>query len=148
MNRKIRKFILDLLRDHKIMSLATIRPDGYPQATTVAYANDGLTLYFACDRDSQKARNIKKCKKVSLTIDRDCEDLCKIKGLSMAAAAEVLKEPAAVRRGLKLLGSKFPEMVEMSEENLAATAVVKVIPKVVSVIDYRKGFGHTDLVKV
>lgn len=147
MNRKIRKFILDLLRDHKIMSLATIRPDGYPQATTVAYANDGLTLYFACDRDSQKARNIKKCKKVSLTIDRDCEDLCKIKGLSMAAAAEVLKEPAAVRRALKRLDSKFPEMGEMSEEDLAATAVVKVMPKVISVIDYRKGFGHTDLVK-
>ena len=148
MDRKIRKFILDVLRDHNIMSLATMRPDGYPQATTVAYANDGLTLYFACDRDSQKARNIRKCKKVSLTIDRDCEDWSKIKGLSMAAAAEVLKETTAVERGLKLLDSKFPEMGEMSEEDLAATAVVKVMPKVISVIDYRKGFGHTDLVKV
>jgi general stress protein 26 len=148
MDRKSRKFILDVLRDHKIMSLATIRPDGYPQATTVAYANDGLTLYFACDRDGQKARNIKKCKKVSLTIDRDCEDWSKIKGLSMAATAEVLQEPAAIRRGLKRLDSKFPEMGEMSEEDLAATAVIKVMPKVISVIDYRKGFGHTDLVKV
>jgi general stress protein 26 len=148
MDRKIRKFILDVLRDHKIMSLATLRPDGYPQATTVAYANDGLALYFACDRDSQKARNIKKCRKVSLTIDRDCADWSKIKGPSMAATAEVLKEPAAIRRGLKRLDGKFPEMGEMSEEDLAATAIVKVMPKVISVIDYRKGFGHTDLVKV
>jgi hypothetical protein len=66
----------------------------------------------------------------------------------MAATAEVLKEPAAIRRGLKRLDGKFPEMGEMSEEDLAATAIVKVMPKVISVIDYRKGFGHTDLVKV
>jgi hypothetical protein len=39
-------------------------------------------------------------------------------------------------------------MADMSEEDLAATAVVKVTPKVVSVIDYTKGFGHSDLVKV
>ena len=48
-----RKFILKLLKRHNIMSLATVRADGYPQATTVSYANDGLDLYFCCDRVSQ-----------------------------------------------------------------------------------------------
>jgi len=43
-----KRFILEQLKTHHNMSLATVRPDGYPQATTVAYANDGLTLYFAC----------------------------------------------------------------------------------------------------
>jgi nitroimidazol reductase NimA-like FMN-containing flavoprotein (pyridoxamine 5'-phosphate oxidase superfamily) len=148
MDRKTRKFILDVLGDHNVMRFATVRSDGYPQATTVAYANDGLTLYFACDGDSQKARNIKRCKKVSLTIDRDCADWSKIKGLSMAAVAEALKDTGAIRRGLKLLARKFPEMSKMSEEDLAATAVVKVMPKVISVIDYRKGFGHTELIRV
>jgi nitroimidazol reductase NimA-like FMN-containing flavoprotein (pyridoxamine 5'-phosphate oxidase superfamily) len=148
MDRKTKTFILGLLRDHNIMSLATVRPDGYPQATTVAYANDGLTLYFACDRSSQEVRNIEKCRKVSLTIDRDCADWSKIKGLSMAATARALSAPAAVRDALKRLGRKFPGMGEMSEEDLAATAVVEVVPKVISVIDYRKGFGHTRLVKV
>jgi nitroimidazol reductase NimA-like FMN-containing flavoprotein (pyridoxamine 5'-phosphate oxidase superfamily) len=130
------------------MSFATIRSDGYPQATTVAYANDGLALYFACDRDSQKVRNIGKSKKVSMTIDRETKDWSKIKGLSMAATAEVQTKPADVKRGLKILARKFPEMGDMSEEDLAATAVVKVTPKVISVINYTKGFGHTDLVRV
>jgi nitroimidazol reductase NimA-like FMN-containing flavoprotein (pyridoxamine 5'-phosphate oxidase superfamily) len=148
MGPKSRKFILDLMRKHNVMRLATVRRDGYPQTTTVAYANDGLTLYFACDRASQKVRNIKYSKKVSLTIDRDCADWNKIKGLSMAARAQELTRPAEIKRALALLARKFPAMADMSEEDLAATAVVKVTPKVVSVIDYTKGFGHSELVKV
>lgn len=45
--------------------------DGFPQATTVGYANDGLDLYFCCDRASQKVRNLRHSGKVSLTIDHD-----------------------------------------------------------------------------
>ena len=41
-----RRRILQLLDAHRNMTIATLRPDGWPQATTVGYANDGLTLYF------------------------------------------------------------------------------------------------------
>jgi hypothetical protein len=40
------------------MGIATIRPDGWPQTTTVGYANAGLTLYFLCAKDSQKAASL------------------------------------------------------------------------------------------
>jgi nitroimidazol reductase NimA-like FMN-containing flavoprotein (pyridoxamine 5'-phosphate oxidase superfamily) len=40
------------------MILATNRPDGWPQATTVGYVNDGLTIYFLCSPQSQKAANL------------------------------------------------------------------------------------------
>ncbi|MER8957242.1 pyridoxamine 5'-phosphate oxidase family protein [Mesorhizobium sp. M0833] len=40
------------------MTIATLRPDGWPQATTVGYVNEGLTLYFLCGLDSQKAENL------------------------------------------------------------------------------------------
>ncbi len=46
MDEKIRKKILTLLDEHRIMTIATLRPDGWPQATTVGYVNEGLTLYF------------------------------------------------------------------------------------------------------
>lgn len=38
------------------MTIATIRDDGYPQATVVGFVHDGLTIYFGSDRNSQKAR--------------------------------------------------------------------------------------------
>jgi nitroimidazol reductase NimA-like FMN-containing flavoprotein (pyridoxamine 5'-phosphate oxidase superfamily) len=50
------------------MTLATNRPDGWPQATTVGYVNDGLTIYFLCSPQSQKAANLARDSRVSLTI--------------------------------------------------------------------------------
>ena len=147
MNRARKTFILKQLKQHNIMSLATVRADGYPQATTVGYANDGLDLYFCCDRVSQKARNLRRSPKVSLTIDYDTKDWHRIKGLSMGARARVLSKPVEVKRAFELLARKFPQMRKVSKEDLAGTAFVKVTPKVISVLDYSKGFGHTDLVR-
>ena len=38
--------ILEILDRNRLMVVATNRPDGWPQATTVGYVNIGLTLYF------------------------------------------------------------------------------------------------------
>lgn len=148
MNRTCKAFILKLLRRHNIMSFATVRGDGFPQVTTVAYANDGLSIYFCCDRTSQKVRNLKRSSKVSLTLDHDYKDWARIKGLSMGATAKLLSNPTDIKRALKLLALKFPGMAKMSAEDIAGSAFIKVTPKVISVLDYSKGFGHTDLVKV
>jgi hypothetical protein len=38
MDEEIRRKILSILDQHRDMSIATLRPDGWPQATTVGYA--------------------------------------------------------------------------------------------------------------
>ena len=58
MELKHKETILRLLAEHRIMTVATVRPDGWPQATTVGYASEGLMLYFLCGRQSQKAAYI------------------------------------------------------------------------------------------
>ena len=68
MDAALKSKILDILRRHHVMTLATIRADGFPQATTVNYVHDNLTLYFATDAASQKAGNIKLNNKVSVAI--------------------------------------------------------------------------------
>lgn len=143
-----KRFILEQLKKNRIMSLATMRPDGYPQATTVTYANDGLTLYFACDRNSQKVRNLRRSPKVSLTINKDTANWKKITGLSMGATAKILERPADTQRALVLLSHKFKDMKDLSEKDLAETAFVRVQPKVISMLDYRREFGWTKLVRV
>ena len=87
MDEEIRRKILTLLDQHRIMTIATLRPDGWPQATTVGYASEGLTLYFLCGPDSQKAANLARDDRVSLTIDHDTPQVMEITGLSMAARA-------------------------------------------------------------
>jgi len=84
MDAAFRRKILELLDQHRLMTVATNRPDGWPQATTVGYINDGLTLYFLCAPQSQKAQNLARDDRISLTIDHDTSDPMAITGLSMA----------------------------------------------------------------
>src|SRR5512138_3556490 len=108
-DEEIRGKILALLDQHRIMTIATLRPDGWPQATTVGYVNEDLTLYFLCGLDSQKAANLARDDRVSLTIDHDTPEVMEITGLSMAARAQVVVDPTEAEKVLRLLMLKYPQ---------------------------------------
>jgi nitroimidazol reductase NimA-like FMN-containing flavoprotein (pyridoxamine 5'-phosphate oxidase superfamily) len=148
MNEEIRIKILDLLDQHRIMTIATLRPDGWPQATTVGYVNESLTLYFLCGLDSQKAANLARDNRVSLTIDHDTPDLMEITGLSMAARAQAVVDRDEANKVLRMLPMKYPEniSVPVPMPTPEDVRIFRVTPTVISVLDYSKGFGHTDLV--
>lgn len=148
MDDGIRKKILDLLEQHRTMTIATLRTDGWPQATTVGYANDGLTLYFLCGPDSQKAANLARDDRVSLTIDHDTPQVMEISGLSMAAHAQFVTDPKEGEKALHLLMQKYPEQASLPLPMPAPAdvSIFRITPTVISVLDYSKGFGHTDLV--
>lgn len=148
MTPALRNRILTLLDQHRTMSLATLRPDGWPQATTVGFAHDGLTLYFLCGPDSQKASNLALNDRVSLTIDRDSPQVMDITGLSMAAHAERVIDRAEAEKALGLLLQRYPEQhsFPLPMPKPEDIAIFRVKPDVISVLDYSKGFGHTDLV--
>jgi len=148
MDAAIRTKILKLLDEHRVMTLATLRPDGWPQATTVGYVSEGLTLYFLCGPNSQKARNLAQNDRVSLTIDHDTPDIMAITGLSMAAHAVAVSEREEAERVLKLLPAKYPEpgSVPIEMPGPEDVRIFRLTPTVISVLDYTQGFGHTDLV--
>lgn len=148
MDDKLRDQILTLLDQHRIMTVATLRPDGWPQATTVGYANDGFTLYFLCGLESQKAANLARDDRVSLTIDHDSPQVMQITGLSMAARAQTVTDRAEAEKALQLLVKKYPEPqslpLPMPEPD--EMRIFRLTPVVISLLDYTKGFAHTDLV--
>jgi nitroimidazol reductase NimA-like FMN-containing flavoprotein (pyridoxamine 5'-phosphate oxidase superfamily) len=131
------------LDQHRIMTIATLRPDGWPQATTVGYVNEGPTLYFICGLNSQKAANLARDDRVSLTIDHDTPRVIEITGLSMAAHARAVTDPAEASKALHMLRQRYPELpVPMPDD----VRIFRVTPTIISVLDYSKGFLHTDLV--
>ena len=148
MDDEIRQKILALLDQHRIMTVATLRPDGWPQATTVGYVNEGLTLYFLCGLDSQKAKNLAQDDRLSLTIDHDTADLMAITGLSMAARAHAVDDRAEAEKVLRMLPLKYPEAkpLPMKMPGPDEVRLFRVTPLVISVLDYTQGFGHTDYV--
>ena len=50
MDEAQREFIRQVLDHGTDLTLATIRPDGYPQATTVSFACSDMTLYVGIGR--------------------------------------------------------------------------------------------------
>jgi len=84
---------------------------------------------------------------VSLTIDHDTPEVMATTGLSMAARAQAVAERDEAVKVLRMLQMKFPGFSQplpmLSPEN---TKIFWVTPTVISVLDYSKGFGHTDLV--
>lgn len=148
MDESLRQKILLLLAQHRIMTLATLREDGWPQATTVGYVSEGLTLWFLCGLESQKARNLARDNRVSLTIDHDTPDIMAITGLSMAARAQPVTDPEEARKVLQMLALRYPDAppLPMPMPAPEEVRIFRLTPVVVSVLDYSKGFGHTDLV--
>ena len=148
MKRELKKLIVDLLNEHRIMTIATNREDGWPQATVVGYANDGLIVYCVVARDSQKYANIKRDPRVSLTVAKDYPQPLLIKGLSMAASAVESTDPTERRHVAEILYKRYPEYKIMPPPDPAAMPLLRITPEIISVLDYSKGFGHTDLVSV
>jgi nitroimidazol reductase NimA-like FMN-containing flavoprotein (pyridoxamine 5'-phosphate oxidase superfamily) len=148
MDETIKQTILQLLDSHRIASVATLRPDGWPQATTVGYVNEGFSIYFLCAPDSQKAHNLAHDDRVSLTINDDPSDIMRISGLSVAGHAHPVEDRAEAARILGLIPLRYPDCppLPMPMPTPDQVRIFCVTPTVISVLDYSKGFGHTDLV--
>lgn len=140
--------IIEILDNVREMTIATIRPDGFPQATVVTFVHDDLRLYFFVDHASQKARNIAGCDKVSATITRPYNRWEEIEGLSLGGFAGEVTDPDELRTAQTLFAERYAEGVDFGSDYLSEVALFRVDPVVISLIDYTKGFGHTELLEV
>jgi len=148
MNEALKARIIEILQSQHLMTLATIRPDGYPQATILNYINDGLTLYFATDATSQKAGNIKLNNKVSVAIASQTEDFHKLSGLSLSGtAARILNKDAAEELALRLFRT-LPQSKRFVPQDPGQLAIYAITPVAISLIDYAAGFGTSYLLEL
>ena len=139
---------IEILNQNRLMALSTIRPDGWPQATFVGYANEDLLLYFVVSRKSQKFANIRKDDRVSLVVGRDFHDPSTIKALSIAAHASEVTDATQRKRAVRLLLERHPGLRKLEPPEPSHSAVMRAYPAIVTILDYSKGFGHADVLTV
>ena len=140
--------IVAILNEANDLTIATVREVGYPQATTVSYVNEGLTIYFGCAAQSQKAKNIGHRAKVSVTVNLPYASWDEIRGLSVGGKADRVTDPKEMDRVGRLMLGKFPQIARYAPMDMEELVLFRITPEIISVLDYRKGFGHTDLVKI
>ena len=126
--------------------MATLRPDGWPQATLVNYLADGLTLYFLVAQDSQKRANIAADPRISIAIGGDADG--PPKGLSLAGRATLIDDPFWVDALNRSIWGT-PEFARFEPHPSGhAVALLRFTPQWVSLIDYGSPPGRIQLFAV
>ncbi|MBY0565355.1 MAG: pyridoxamine 5'-phosphate oxidase family protein [Hyphomonadaceae bacterium] len=149
MNDAQRHLIQSIIDQADDITIATNREDGYPQATTVSYVNDGLSIYFGTWVKSQKAVNLLRDARMSATINLPYATWSEIKGLSIGGRARKVEAPAELEKAMGLMLAKFPQVQQYAADMQGAEmAFFRIEPEVISILDYSKSFGHTELVRV
>jgi hypothetical protein len=120
------------------MTLACNRPDGWPQATTVGYLNEGLNLYFIVARTSQKFANLQADPRASVAIRCDSGGAGDGVGLSMAGRVEEIVEPETIERINRLVAERYPQ-VHVYCPSGSSVAVLRFRPRIVSAVGVVQG---------
>ena len=139
---------IGILRENRLMAIATLRPDGWPHATMVSYANEDILIYFIISRESQKFANIERDARVSIVVGRDFHDPSTIKALSIAARASEVRDPQQRQRAVRLLLERHPGLNRLERPEPGHSAVMRANPEIITILDYSRGFGHADLLTV
>jgi general stress protein 26 len=139
---------LNLLDRHRYMAIATVRPDGWPQATIVAYAHDGLLLYFLISRESQKFANIHADDRVSIAIGHPGSEASSLEGLSIAAHASEVLDPAQRIDAWSMLKGGHKQFAGLDQPDFTRAAMMRARCSIITISDYRRSLGHADVITV
>ena len=140
--------IISIIDREGDMTLATHRPDGFPQANIVSYVNDGITLYFGTSENSEKVKNIAFNEKVAVSINHPRDDWTEIEGASLGGIASIIRDPSEQTSVRDLLFSKYPEIAAYAPSTDQEAILYRIDPVVVTLLDYRRGFGFTKTIMV
>ncbi len=141
------------LSAHHVMSLATLGPSG-PHATSLFYACDGLALLWVSDPDTQHSREIEADPRVAATVAPDYSDFAVIRGVQIAGSARRIVATVERMRHLAQLEVRYAFLRQLAtapsklREAYARTAVYRLQPKRIVLIDNSKGFGHKETLEL
>lgn len=133
-----------ILDSHRIMAIATNRPDGWPQTTIVGYANIGLLIYFMVFRSSQKLANIERDPRVSIAVGHEPTTVNQLEAVYAGALASEVTAPDEMAEAWRLLSERHPNLATLEQPPSSDAAIMMASCKYVSVLDYDWRFGHSD----
>lgn len=130
------------------LTLATVRTDGSPHASTVNFAADGLLLYAAISIDGGKAHDLGGDDRVALTVNAPYDDWSGIQGMSIDGRAAFVTDPTELSFASALLLQKLPAYARIIAQPTVlpwpGMLFIRITPERLALLDYTKGFGHTE----
>jgi len=127
--------VLDYLREHDTLTLATATSGGIPRATTLLYVNSGPSLYFWTRSSTVTARHIVQNPLVSFTVDEYGGDLNNTRGVQGTGECSVILSGEEIARVADLFGQKFPAL---SPGATMSISFFRITPTEISFIDNQR----------
>jgi nitroimidazol reductase NimA-like FMN-containing flavoprotein (pyridoxamine 5'-phosphate oxidase superfamily) len=144
---ELKRLVLRIMDDNRTMAVATVRADGWPQATTVGFVHDDLAIYFAVARTSQKLANIQRDPRTSIAIGHATGGDRAVRGFSLAAQTTEVSDWHEVARLNDLIRDRYPE-VQIFAPRDSNAAVLKAEPTLISLVDDAEGLRQPLLLQV
>jgi nitroimidazol reductase NimA-like FMN-containing flavoprotein (pyridoxamine 5'-phosphate oxidase superfamily) len=135
---------LQILDSHRTMTVATVRPDGWPQATIVGYANEGFRLYFLIFRTSQKFANIARDGRIAVTVGREPSSLRDVKAVYAGCRVSEVTDLAERSHAWELLAHRHPQLTDLAPPGMDDVATMVAECRYISVLDYSRGIGQSE----
>jgi hypothetical protein len=138
---------------HHVMSLATLGVGG-PHATNLFYACDGLALLWVSDPDTQHSREIEADPRVAATVAPDYTDFAVVRGVQITGAARRIVAADERLRFQAQLEARYAFLGQLANgppklrEAYARTALYRLQPARIVLIDNTKGFGHKETLEL
>ncbi len=135
---------IEILDQNRLMSVATVRPDGWPQTTIVGYAHQGFRLYFLIYRSSQKFENISRDNRISISVGHEPRELREIRAVYAGCHAFEVTDLKEKSHAWMLLAERHPNLTDLAPPRSDEVATMAADCRHVSVLDYSKGLGHSE----
>ena len=144
----LKRQILDYLKGHNTMTLATSAGDS-PWAATVFFASDDLRLYFFSAPESRHCQNLAANARVAVTIQEDYKDWRTIKGIQLEGRVTLVDGVLEKAKAMAIYAIKYPDVIKLFTDPSSGVfhkAFLKVkfycvVPEKLFFIDNEQGFG-------
>lgn len=146
MLNQLEQDILEYLKSHRILTMATASSDGVPDATALEYANDGFIVYVSVRPKSRKIANIEENPVVFYEIHEDMEIIMEnvqsLKALQCSATPEILTyEDEGFHKAFDIMEKKFPVFSNIPR---AKRVILEFKPKKIWYLNYKEKMFHRD----
>jgi len=152
-NADLSREIQSFLGAHHVMSLATCGAAG-AHATNLFYACDGLALVWVSEPGTQHSREVEADPRVAATVAPDYSDFAAIRGVQMIGTARRIVASDERMHYIALLEERYIFLKQLAtaplklREAFARTAVYRLQPARIVLIDNAKGFGHKETLEI
>lgn len=149
---KLTHEITTFLAAHHVLSLATLCSSA-PYAVNLFYACDGLALLWLSDPETKHSRALEINNQVAATVAPDYSEFAIIKGVQIIGTARRIMDEERRSQYLTLLEARYLFLAQLSKgpqelrRAYSRTAVYRLEPVRIVLIDNAKGFGHKDVLE-